>query len=197
MKERLKLYIIFISIIFLSFSLKERYDFYIAKKSYEKGKYKEALLIYSQYTKEKKNSSLLNFNIATTYLKMKMYDAAKKHFDRALKFAKDKELKKDILFNLAYLMYLKGNKIEALNLFKKSAIIDSKDILCKKNIEILLSEKNKDRSKSDNEKKTMKKNTFNRKNFKILNYINDAEKISLNEFLKNKAKKSERGEKYW
>ncbi len=197
MKEKLKLYIIFISILFLSFSLKERYDFYIAKKSYERGKYKEALLIYSQYTKDKKNSPILNFNMGTVYLKMKMYDVAKKHFKTALKSVKDRELKKDILFNLGYLMYLKENRAQALNLFKKSAIIDSKDIACKKNIEILLSENNKDKSKSSNEKKTMKRKNTTGKNFKILNYINDAEKISLNEFLKNKAKKSERGEKYW
>ncbi len=198
MVKRNKFILLLVILIFsLNFSLRRKYDFYRAKTFYLKGDYKKALILYSQYLKGSRKSLTLYYNIGTVYLKMKEYELAEKYLIKVIKGTNEKSLKKRALFNLAYIMYKKGEKEKALTLFKESAIIDSEDIVCKKNIELLLNKNEKEREKKGEDRKRKKnKNIFKKEDSQIINYIKDAERMSLKKFLSRREKK-ESGDKDW
>ena len=187
--------IILLFFLSLNFSLKRKYDFFKALNSYKKGEYKKALLLYTQYLKNGEKSSILNYNIATVYIKLKKYNLAEKYLKKSLKIAKEKDIKEKILFNLGYLMFLKGQRENALTLFKKSAIINPENIMCKKNIEILLNQPKRTKVSLKNNKRNKKK--IKKEAFKLLNYIEDAERISIKNFLSKKEEKTSIGDKDW
>ncbi len=198
MVKRIEIILLSVVLIFsLNFSMKRKFDFYRARKFYIKGDYKKALILYSQYLKSGKKTPTLYYDMGTVFLKLKEYALAEKYLLKVIKGTMTKSLKKRALFNLAYIEYKKGNRGKALTLFKESAIIDSDDILCKKNIELLLNKNEKEKEKKgENRRKRKNKNIFKKEDLQILNYVKDAERMSLKKFLRRREKK-ESGEKDW
>ncbi len=187
------IFLIFI-LLNINFSIKQEYDFYRAAVAYKKGEFLKAIKIYSIYKKRFPKNSEYLYNIGTVYLKMGKYDIALKYFKNGLKKTVSSKIRFMILFNTGILFYKTGDLNKALLFFKKSAIINSNNLILKKNLELIL----KEMQKNNNKKKEIKKKKKPRERRIIeplLNYVNETEKESVKSFLKKK--KSKKEEKYW
>jgi len=190
--------VLFLFFLCLNFSLKKPYDFFVAKKMLKEGKYLKALQIYSTYKDSMNKNPKYFFITGTIYILLTEYGQSIKCMQKSLQLDSEGRLKKDIYYNLGVIYYKKDLLDKALKYFKKSAIIDSQDIECKKNIEMIMRKMGKTFKENKKVLKTIINKQKTQKKNQILNYVNEIEKSNIKKIFDfHKSKEDKKKEKDW
>ena len=115
-------------------------DIIKANKLYMKGKYKEAIDLYSKIQSQNQKDSKLNYNLACACYRDSQFDKALEYFQIALNNTQDMNFKSAIMYNMGNCYYRKQDTDKALEYYKGSLKLNSSDIDAKHNVEFLQQE---------------------------------------------------------
>lgn len=142
-----------ISILFITSSVCASEDMVKGSKLYLKGKYKEAIDIFSKEQTQNQKDVKINYNLACAYYRDGQFDKAIEHYKIALDNTEDNNFKSAILYNIGNCQYRKQDKDEALEYYKGALKLNSSDIQAKHNIEFLQQEQQQNKDNNNDQQK--------------------------------------------
>ncbi|MBI2259699.1 MAG: tetratricopeptide repeat protein [Flavobacteriia bacterium] len=157
--------IVFLFFSFLSFSQEWEKQIKDARKLYQNKKYTESSKVYSNIEKKAPNTNDFKQEIAQNAYRSEKFDVAEKKYSSSVNLAKTKEQKALSYYNLGN-TYLKQQKLsEAIEAYKQSLRLNSKDEECRFNLAkaMIKQQNNSSSPNKNNQSKQEKNNKINEK----------------------------------